>query len=209
MSEIRFKNLPLLLNDMKQSGWTIDAFGFRYKEQSYTVILQLYGEDTRKPSQYAQAALEFCREEDLSASIRAWLDFYEVRFFGTDDFCRFFGVVPGTAMRDLFQDFSEIFANSIPTKRNTRPTPVQREQMLRRCEGDNPDAIYCYGIFRNGLSPSGEQKHRRTENGNKAALACPLLWEKLREDDTISFCFTDDVTRLRSEAEILQQYLKK
>ena len=46
MSEIRFKNLPLLLNDMKQSGWTIDAFGFRYKEQSYTVILQLYGEDT-------------------------------------------------------------------------------------------------------------------------------------------------------------------
>lgn len=206
--EIRFKNLPLLLNDMRQSEWTIDAFDFRYKGEDFIVILQLYG-DKKRPSRHALAALEFFREGDLKESVRAYLDFYEVFFFSSEEFCRFFDVVPGRANRDLFLDFSEAFAECIPAKRNKFPTPQQRARMLRRCEGNNPDAIYCYGIFRNGVTPSGEQKYRRTENSNKAALACPQLYLKLREDRTLSFCFTDDPTRRRTEAEILQEYIKR
>ena len=209
MANIRFQNLPKLLQDMDQSGWTITAFAFHYKHTEYAVILKLYGEDDRRPSEHAKASLEFCRRHDLTASIFAYLDYYEVRFFSTEDFCRFFDVQPSGELRDMFLDFSEIFANSIPPYRPTDPPKAVRDKMISRCEGDDPNAIYCYDVRRNGLSPLGVQKHRRASNGTKAALAVPWLWDKLRADDTISFCFTANIDQQRTEAEIFEAFLER
>ena len=81
--------------------------------------------------------------------------------------------------------------------------------LLRRCEGNDPDAIYCCGVIRNGTTSTGSQRHRRIENSNKAALACPLLYERLREDTTLSFCFSADLSKANSEEEILAEYIKR
>ena len=37
MANIRFKNLPSLLNDMKKKKWIIDSFFFQYKDEKYIV----------------------------------------------------------------------------------------------------------------------------------------------------------------------------
>ena len=42
MANIRFKNLPSLLNDMEKKKWIIDSFFFQYKDEKYIVILKLY-----------------------------------------------------------------------------------------------------------------------------------------------------------------------
>ena len=47
MANIRFKNLPSLLNDMKKKKWIIDSFFFQYKDEKYIVILKLYKDHKR------------------------------------------------------------------------------------------------------------------------------------------------------------------
>ena len=78
--------------------------------------------------------------------------------------------------------------------------------MARRCESNHPDAVYVFALMRNGKTVNGDQKHRTMENSNKAALLCPLLWEKLKDEPTISFQFSQDPTKEKSEEDILRQY---
>ena len=81
MANIRFKNLPSLLNDMEKKKWIIDSFFFQYKDEKYIVILKLYKDHKRKPSKYAKAEVEFIRRTNENESITGYIDFYEVHFY--------------------------------------------------------------------------------------------------------------------------------
>ena len=54
MAEVRFENLRKLLKSMKENEWIIDTFWFKYKSENYVVILKVYNEKERKPSDYAK-----------------------------------------------------------------------------------------------------------------------------------------------------------
>lgn len=206
MAEIRFKNLPKLLNNLEKNEWIIDVFDFVYKTVHYTVILKLYTKENDKPEEYAVASLEFFYENDLNHSIKAYIDFYEVHFFSQKEFCEFFDVKRTDANRNLFLDFSNAFAQFIPEKRNIRPTPAQNDIMKRRCEDKSPNAIYCYDVRRNGKKENGEQKYRTIENSNKAYLACPIAYEKIKDDKTFSFYFSENPSDEKDDAELLIIY---
>ena len=90
MAEIRFKNLPKLLSSMEEKAWIIDSFLFKYKKEDYVVILKLYSDTERKPSEYAKVKLEFIRANNINESIQAYADFYEVYFNSLDEFANFF-----------------------------------------------------------------------------------------------------------------------
>jgi len=60
--KIRFSNLPYLLTDMEKKKWIIDSFTFRYKNVDYIVIFKLYKEKEKRPSCYAKAKVEFCKQ---------------------------------------------------------------------------------------------------------------------------------------------------
>lgn len=75
MVEIRFKNLPKLLSSMEEKEWIIDSFLFNYKNEDYVVILKLYSDTERKPSEYAKVKLEFIRANNINESIQAYADF--------------------------------------------------------------------------------------------------------------------------------------
>ena len=65
MAKIRFKNLPKLLSSMEEKEWIIDSFLFNYKNEDYVVILKLYSDTERKPSEYAKVKLEFIRANNM------------------------------------------------------------------------------------------------------------------------------------------------
>jgi len=88
MAEIRFKNLPKLLSSMKKKEWIIDSFLFNYKKEDYVVILKLYNDTERKPSEYAKVKLEFIRANNINESIQVYADFYEVHFNSLNEFVR-------------------------------------------------------------------------------------------------------------------------
>lgn len=203
-NEIRFKNLPLLLRDMRKKEWIIDSFSFLYKEKPYIVLLTLYKEGEHKPSKYAQAKIEFVKANSINKSIQGYLDFYNVSFNNALKFCDFFGIDGKNANRDLFEDFSCIFSEFIPKEKIISKNATERNLICRRVEGSNPDAIYCYDVRRNGKKEDGTPNKRSIENSNKAQLLCPKLYECYHKETNLSFFFSDNPGDKKSEREIMK-----
>lgn len=208
-AELRFKNLPFLLNDMERKKWIIDSFSFRYKEKKYIVILTKYKENERKPSVYAKAKIEFIRGDNVNNSIIGYIDFYNVHFSSSQEFCNFFGVARGHANRDLFEDFSEIFSHFIPKEKIIDKSEIERNLIGRRAEGNNSNAIYCYDVRRNGKKENGSPNKRSIENDNKAQSLRPSLYEKFSSDTNLSFFFSDKKEDEKTDKEILEIFASR
>lgn len=204
MAEIRFKNLPKLLSSMEEKEWVIDSFLFKYKKEDYVVILKLYNDTERKPSEYAKVKLEFIRANNIKESIQAYADFYEVHFNSLDEFANFFNINRGNANRNLFVDFSEIFSTFIPDKKLEEKQGLIQQLQGSRCEGNNPNSIYCYDVRRNGET-DGRKNTRSKANSNKAYTLRRSLYEKYNEDKNLSFFFSDKLEDERTDEEIIKQ----
>ncbi len=207
--EIRFKNLPLLLKDMEIKKWVIDSFFFPYKNKNYIVILRLYKKKKKRPSKYAKATVEFIKQENVNVSIKGYIDFYNVHFDSAYEFCEFFGVEKGNANRDLFEDFSAIFSRYIPSEKVIVKSSEERLLIGRRTEGNNPNAIYCFDVRRNGKKEDGTPNGRSVENSNKAEILRPDLYKRYFSDTNLSFFFSDDPTEERTDREIIESFAKR
>ncbi|MCG3419706.1 MULTISPECIES: DUF6037 family protein [Oceanobacillus] len=201
--ELLFKNLPFLLKDMEVKDWIIDSFPFRYKGYSYFVILTRYRDNERKPSTYAKAKVEFVPSNNTNNnSLFGYVDFFNVHFYSVAEFCAFFGIERGNANRDLFKDFSEVFSNFIPKEKIVNKGDRQRILIGSRVEGNNPNAIYCYDVRRNGTRKGGKPNKRSIENSNKAESLRKELYETFCRDKNLSFFFTDKQEGGKSDPEI-------
>ncbi len=202
---IRFQNLPELLNDMNRLGWIIDSFPFEYNGKQTIVILTLYTLNERKPSEYAQVKLEFISQDDANHSIKAYADFYEVHFNSATEFFDFFDInrLDGNRFREIFINFSECFARVIPMQKVINKPLLERELIGRRAEGNNPNAIYCFDVRRNGRRSDGTPNSRSIENSNKAEMLRPELYHRYRHDPNLSFFFSDNPNEERTDEEII------
>ena len=202
---VRFQNLPELLNDMNRLGWIIDSFPFEYNGKQTIVILTLYTLRERKPSEYAQVKLEFISQDDANHSIKAYADFYEVHFNSVREFFDFFDInrLDGNRFREIFINFSECFARVIPMQKVINKPLLERELIGRRAEGNNPNAIYCFDVRRNGRRSDGTPNSRSIENSNKAEMLRPELYHRYRHDPNLSFFFSDNPNEERTDEEII------
>ena len=202
---VRFQNLPELLNDMNRLGWIIDSFPFEYNGKQTIVILTLYTLNERKPSEYAQVKLEFISQDDANHSIKAYADFYEVHFNSVREFFDFFDInrLDGNRFREIFINFSECFARVIPMQKVINKPLLERELIGRRAEGNNPNAIYCFDVRRNGIRPDGTPNSRSIKNSNKAEMLRPELYHRYRHDPNLSFFFSDNPNEERTDEEII------
>ena len=202
---VRFQNLPELLNDMNRLGWIIDSFPFEYNGKQTIVILTLYTLNERKPSEYAKVKLEFISQDDANHSIKAYADFYEVHFNSVREFFDFFDInrLDGNRFREIFINFSECFARVIPMQKVINKPLLERELIGRRAEGNNPNAIYCFDVRRNGRRSDGTPNSRSIENSNKAEMLRPELYHRYRHDPNLSFFFSDNPNEERTDEEII------
>ena len=201
MTNIRFNNLPKLLNSMRTKGWVIDSFLFNYNNHRYIVILKTYSEAERKPSKFAKVKLEFIKADEVDTSIYAYADFYDVHFKTVKEFCDFFNIHNQGIGRDIFNDFSNIFARCIPEEKVVEKDERLRQIQGGRCEGNNPNAIYCYDVQRNGRN-NGRNNTRSIENSNKAETLRPTLYNKYKDDTNLSFYFSTKPEDERTDEEI-------
>lgn len=193
-----------MLSSTEEKEWVIDSFLFEYKKEDYVVILKLYNDTERKPSEYAKVKLGFIRANNIKESIQAYADFYEIHFNSSDEFANFFNINRGNANRNLFVDFSEIFSKFIPDKKYEEKQGLIQRLQGSRCEGNNPNAIYCYDVRRNGET-DGRKNTRSKANSNKAYTLRRSLYEKYKEDKNLSFFFYDKLEDVRTDEEIIKQ----
>ncbi len=208
-TKIRFNKLPFLLKDMEKKQWMIDSFFFEYKSEQYIVILTLYNEKERKPDKYAKAKVEFIKDNNTDHSIKGFIDFYEVHFDGFKEFCDFFGVESRNAGRNLFVDFADIFSNFIPEEKIIKKSERIQKIIGSRAEGNNPKAVYCYDVRRNGKKADGTSKKRTIANSNKAEMLRPELYETFRKDTNLNFYFSTEKADCKSDPEIKRTFAKR
>ncbi len=187
---------------MEQKEWVIDSFSFIFKQKEYIVLLTRYLTDESKPSEYAKAKVEFIDLENIDDSLEGYIDFWNVYFFNLQDFFHFFEIEKTNTNNNVLNTFSEIFAKYIPKEKNVHKNRnIERQLMARRLDGNDPNAIYCFDVRRNGVN-----KKRSIENSNKTEILRPDLYLRFYKDDNLSFYFTNDPNKEETTGAIIQKF---
>ena len=80
---------------------------------------------------------------------------------------------------------------------------------LSHYDKEDANKIYCYKVIRNPKREDGTNGRRSSFNDNKTRLLIPRLYEKLKDDPSISFCYSDDPTMEKSDEEIISNLSSK
>lgn len=201
-----FENFRLLKTDMEEKGWVIEAFPFNFKQVNYVVLVKLYQENDVKENRYALLRVEFLKMHDIRdnlivpANARGFLT-------STQTLREYFGIEWSENLGDILRQFNKNFARFIPNKVN----PSKKEDLkvamvksLSESDSQDPSKIYCSSVRRN---PNDGK--RSTFNDNKSRLLRPNLYLKFKDDRTVSFIYSSDSEKEKSDAEIINNFSQR
>ena len=209
------ENLHALKADMEKNGWVIDSFKFHFKKVDYIVLVILYAPDEPRP-QFALLQLDFLDvrnfEHHLLVPANAgglMIDAKELRLF--------FGIRYKENLGDILEQFSFELGGYIPPAVNAQKSQTEKDAVvhtLSKRDGDDPGRIYCYAVKRNStvrdkLTGIVRQQRRSPYNDNKTRVLRRTLYNRLGGDDTLSFCYSDDPSKNRTDEEIISSWASK
>lgn len=204
-----FENLKPLLQDMRKKKWLIESWLFSYNQINTIVILELYEDGDKKPNKYALAEISFYKI-GTKDKLSAYLDWHQVHFYKAGDFFNFFNIDTGNRShgRFVFQNFSKYFARFIPTQKNISKDQQQNSLIISHLNKASGDGQYCFAIRRNPDKNDGSMGKRSRANRNKAELLRPILFEQYKKDENISFYFSENPDKEKSDQEIMANFAK-
>lgn len=204
-----FENLKLLKSDMEQKGWCIDSFLFHYKQQDFVVLVRLYDVNETKPD-YALLKLEFLRQGDIDDTLLVAAN--SAKLLVEPKVLRlYFNIQYGDNIGDIINQFYKYFAEFIPREVTNNKNDVQKMimvQSLSNSDDENPEKIYCFKVKRNPKKQNGKLGQRSPYNDNKTRLLRPELYDRLRSDTNISFCYSMNSLDKNSDETILTNWAK-
>lgn len=198
-------NLQLLMQDMKNKKWTICSFLFSYKKIEYIVLVKRFvaGE---KYIEGALVKLHFMKSDNLSDDLEVGANSRKL-MIGAQMLREYFGIEWSNNLGCILKQFSEQLGKAIPVNMPNKPSEVEKKAMVRslsKSDSEDPNKIYCNKIRRN---PNGG---RRSEfNSDKTKLLRPLLFEKFKNDNSISFCYSDEKSMENDDVTIIRNFSKK
>jgi hypothetical protein len=193
-------NLRNLKNDMVDKGWTICSFLFRYKGKDYIVLMKRFVGDERRINDFALVKLHFLLKTDMKYEL-----IVEANTSGllieTKELRKYFEIEYSDNLGDILKQFSALLGSSIPCEVPQRNTEEEKQAMvysLSLSDSEDPSKIYCMGVRRN---PEG--KTRSDFNSDKTKLIRKDLYNKLKADRNISFCYSSEYAKEKDDATIL------
>ena len=207
--------LHKLKADMEKNGWVIDSFKFQYKQDDYIVLVILYAPDEPRP-QYALLQLDFLDAKNFQRHLLVPANAQKLM---TDAkiIREFFDIKYQENLGEILLQFSTWLGKFIPDRVNTQKSQTEKEAMvytLSKKDSDDPSRIYCYAVKRNPsvkdkLTGIVRQQRRSPYNDNKTRVLRRTLYNRLGGDDTLSFCYSDDPAKSRTDEEIIGNWASK
>ena len=200
-----FEKLKSLKEDMKNNGWTICSFIFKYKNKNYIVLVKRFVGSVKRINEYALVKLEFMKENDL-------IDLLEVEanssklIIDAKTLREYFGIEYSNNLGDIINQFSNQLRDSIPTNMNTNISDIEKQAMVRslsKSDSEDPEKIYCTMVRRN---PEG--KKRSEFNSDKTKLLREDVFKYFKDDESISFCYSKDPEKHNDVSTILKNFSK-
>lgn len=199
------KNLKSLKEDMKNNGWTICSFIFKYKNKNYIVLVKRFVGNVKRISEYALVKFEFMKETDLT-------DLLEVEanskglLIDAKTLREYFDIEYSNNLGDIIDQFSNQLGDSIPTNIKMNISDIEKQAMVRSLsvsDSEGPEKIYCTMVRRN---PEG--KKRSEFNSDKTKLLRGELFKWFKDDESISFCYSKESEKENNDAMILKNFSK-
>lgn len=150
-------NLKLLNDDMKNKGWIITSFTFRYKTINYIVLVKRFLSEEKRENKYSLVKLEFMKENDLEDSLLVEANSRQI-FVDAKIFRQYFGIAYVPNLGDIFKQFYGIFGKSIPSTIKIVNTDFEKTAMVKSLsisDSEDPTKIYCTNVRRN---PEGQKR---------------------------------------------------
>ena len=198
-------NLKLLNDDMKNKGWIITSFTFRYKTVTYIVLVKRFLSEEKKGNKYSLVKLEFMKENNLEDSLLVEANSKQI-FVDAKIFREYFGIAYVPNLGDIFNQFYGIFGKSIPSTIKIVNTDFEKTAMVKSLsisDSEDPTKIYCTNVRRN---PEGQK--RSVFNSDKTKILRPRLYEYFKDEESISFCYSNDECKNNDDATILKNFSK-
>lgn len=199
-------NMKNLRDDMRNKGRHITASLFNYNARKYVVVYEDL--DNIKKNTYFLLRITFVdlsdgRELECNGNTKG----LNVQISTLKDF---FFVRDGVKYVDWIGSFYETFGPCIPSAVSIEPMVEEKLAMInvldKRDTKNNGE--YCFGVKRNP-KVNGVQYQRSPFNTDKTLLKRPALFEKLGEDSALSFLYTNDKDKEKTDAEILEDFALK
>ena len=131
--------------------------------------------------------------------LKDYLDIKKLRIF--------FNIEYSENLGKIINQFMVHFSNFIPTKVTLSKTTILKKAIvnsLSKSDSQDPNKIYCYNVVRHL-----NNENRSVFNDNKAKLLRPELYEKLKDEPKISFCFSTKIEKHKSDSEILLNFSQR
>ena len=197
------EKLKSLKEDMKNNGWTICSFIFKYKNQNYIVLVKRFVGTVERKSSYALVKLEFMKENDLTDLLE--VEANSSKLIIDEEILReYFGIEYSENPGDIINQFFNQLGNSIPANININVTAIEKQAMVRSLsisDSEDPEKIYCTMIRRNS-----QGKKRSEFNSDKTKLLRNKLFECFKNDESISFCYSIEREKERDDNTILENF---
>ena len=199
------EKLKFLKEDMKNNGWTICSFIFKYKNKNYIVLVKRFVGSVKRISEYALVKLEFMKENDLT-------DLLEVEansnglLIDAKTLREYFGIEYSNNLGDIINQFSNKLGDSIPKNIKMNISDIEKQVMVRSLsisDSEDPEKIYCTMVRRN---PEG--KKRSEFNSDKTKLLRSELFKYFKDDESISFCYSKEPEKENNDVTIFKNFSK-
>ena len=202
------EKLKSLKEDMKNNGWTICSFIFKYKNINYIVLVKRFVGSVKRINEYALVKLEFMKENDLTDSLEVEANSSKL-IIDAKTLREYFGIEYSKNLGDIINQFSNQLGDSIPININTNISNIsniEKKAMVRSLsisDSEDPEKIYCTMVRRN---PEG--KKRSEFNSDKTKLLRKDLFKHFKDDESISFCYSKDPEKENNDPTILKNFSK-
>ena len=203
-------NIGYLLKDLRDNGYHMTAFSFKYKEIEYDVLFEDNGNIDERKNRYAIVVLTFIDTNNPSRKYTLWCNQNRLIFNNTREFRDFFGIEYTTNLGDIFKQFYNYFVSFVPNKipiTNKRQNMEIDRHLASRDGKRDPNAIYCYDVRRLGKR-NNKQSHRSIFISNLTKRRKPKLFEMLKNDSTITFYYSPNENDELTDEELINKFRK-
>lgn len=201
------QNLRILRDELVDRGWVLTCFPFVYKRHKYFVIIQRYVRPEVAP-EYQLVKLTFVDSSDTRRTLTAPANTRRIDI-GAQELREYFGIDWAPNLGELLTQFCGQLGSVIPRHLPAVLSPEERKvvlQQLSKGDSEDPNKIFCRGVRRNVIRDDGKLGQRTLFNSQKTAMLRPELYEALKHDGNISFVYSEDSSKERSDADILESF---
>ncbi|WP_223902945.1 DUF6037 family protein [Lactobacillus laiwuensis] len=213
-------NLKLLRDDMKKNHEVITAITFKYPDKQPNCTFDaLFTDYEEKTKQYQLLKIKFFNLSKQNGNsyqkshptLEVWANSNSINC-KPYDIINFFNIIPKPnpnhkltkkELYDIIKRFYKFLNRNIPTNVNRNLTSRQdgeRGSQIKSMD-DEPKKIYCCGIKRNE-----HDKHRTNFNAAKANLLRHDVYEEYKDDNTISFLFSEEKDKNKTLEQIRHNF---